>query len=113
MFGDLKDKNSEVSKLFASGEVLHPEYNLKENVAYIALPRKFIAGTVAYGDTDECAGGVNITISGNGKTQTTTTNNFGDFEFEGLPDNTEYTVKVEAKGYKTQELRAKTMVDIY
>ena len=113
MFGDLNDKKSEVSKLFASGEVLHPEYGLKENVVYIALPKKFIAGTVAYGDTDECAGGVKVTITDNGKAQTTTTNNFGDFEFEGLSDNTEYTVEIEAKGYKTQELKVKTMTDVY
>ena len=113
IFGDLNDKNSEVARLFASGEVLRPEYKLKENVVYIALPKKFIAGTVAYGDTDECAGGARVTISSDGKTQTTTTNNFGDFEFEGLPDNTEYDVKIEAKGYKSQQLKAKTMVDVY
>jgi hypothetical protein len=93
--------------------VLHPEYGLKDNVAYLNLPKKFIAGTVAYGDTDECAGDATVTLSADGKKVTTKTNNFGDFEFEGLPDNTEYTVSIEAKGYKTQELKAKTMTDVY
>lgn len=113
IFGDLNDKNSEVSKLLASGEVLHPEYELKENITYLALPRKFIAGTVAYDDTDECACGVEVTIGSGGKTQITTTNNFGDFEFEGLPDNIEYTLTVKASHYKPLEIKVKTFKDIY
>jgi len=113
MFGDMGDKNSDVAKYFASGEVLHPEYKLKENVSYLNLPKKFVAGTVAYGDTDECAGDVTVTLSSGGKKTTASTNNFGDFEFEGLADNVEYTVTVEAKGYKKQELKAKTMADVY
>ena len=82
-------------------------------MVYLNLPKKFIAGTVAYGDTDECAGDVTVTLSADGKKTTTKTNNFGDFEFEGLPDNVEYTVTVEAKGYQTQQLKAKTMIDVY
>jgi len=113
MFGDLDDKNSDVAKAISSAKVLHPEYGLKDNVAYLNLPRKFVAGTVAYDDTDECAGEVTVTLSGDGKKTTTKTNNFGDFEFEGLADNVEYTVTIEAKGYQTQELKAKTMTDVY
>jgi hypothetical protein len=51
-------------------------------------------------------------LSGNGESKTTKTNLFGDFEFEGLPDNVAYTVKIEAKGYKTQELKALTKIDV-
>ena len=47
------------ARLMASGktEALHPEYGMKEKVRYISLPKKFVAGTVIYGDIDECAGG--------------------------------------------------------
>jgi Fe-S-cluster-containing dehydrogenase component len=115
IFGDLDDPNSAVSKAMASGktEVLHPDYGMKEKVRYISLPRKFVAGTVIYGDVDECAGDVMVSLSGAGQTATTRTNAFGDFEFEGLADNVTYTVKVEAPGYQPKSMRAKTQKDVY
>ena len=72
-----------------------------------------MAGTVVYGDTDECAEGVTVTINGDGKNITTQTNLFGDFEFESLGDNIDYTVKIEAEGYNPKELKAKTTTDVY
>jgi len=115
IFGDLDDPNSEISKLMKSGttEVLHPEYGLKEKVRYIGLPKKFVAGTVVYGDVDEVAVDIKITLNGDGKTQITQTNGFGDFEFEGLGDNMDYVVKVEAPGYQPKSLKARTSKDIY
>jgi Fe-S-cluster-containing dehydrogenase component len=115
IFGDLDDPKSEIARAMASGktEVLHPEYGMKERVRYIALPRKFVAGTVIYGDIDECAGGLTVTLSGDGETRQAQTNNFGDFEFEGLPDNINYTVKIEAPGYKAKSVKARTQKDVY
>jgi ferredoxin len=114
VFGDLDDPRSEVAKLIASGktEALHPEFGLKEQVRYIGLPKKFVAGTVIFGDTDECAVSLKVSLSGNGKTIESKTNDFGDFEFEGLADNTEYTLKIEAAGYKTKTIKAKTSKDL-
>jgi len=115
VFGDLDDPNSEVSKLVASGktEVIHPEYNIKEKVRYIGLPKKFVAGAVVFGDKDECAENVSVTLSSDGTKETVKTDNYGDFEFEGLPEDTEYTVTVEAPGYETQKLNARTKIDVY
>jgi Fe-S-cluster-containing dehydrogenase component len=115
VFGDLDDPGSEIARLVASGttEIMHPEYGMHEKVSYINLPRKFIAGTVIYGDIDECASGITAKLSTDGILKETRTNGFGDFEFEGLADNTSYSIQIEAPGYKPKTLKAKTQKDIY
>jgi Fe-S-cluster-containing dehydrogenase component len=115
VFGDLDDPGSEIAKLVASGttEIMHPEYGMHEKVSYINLPRKFIAGTVIYGDIDECASGITAKLSTDGILKETRTNGFGDFEFEGLADNTSYSIKIEAPGYKPKTLKVKTQKDTF
>jgi Fe-S-cluster-containing dehydrogenase component len=114
-FGDLDDPNSEVSKLIASGqtEILHPEFDMKEQVRYIGLAKKFIAGTVIFDDKDEVAADLKVTLIGENDSKLATTNGFGDFEFDGLADNKTYTVSVEAKGYQPKKIKAKTSKDLY
>lgn len=115
IFGDLDDPGSDISKLMASGEVevIHPDYGLKEKVGYIGLPKRFIAGTVVFGDTDECAGNVPVTLAGQEGERTTSTNTFGDFEFEGLEADREFSVKIKHQGYAPREFSVKTKRDIY
>ncbi len=113
-FGDLDDPESDVSKLLKSvkAEVFHPEWNTKSLVYYIDLhkmTRYFIAGAVVFGDTDECAESVTATLTADGKTAKTTTNIYGNFEFDGL-DASKYLLRLEYAGYapKTKSIDLKT-----
>ena len=101
VFGDMDDPKSEISKLIASGkaEVIHPEYKLIEKVSYIGLPKRFIAGSVVFGDKDECAGNVSVTLTGQGGKQTGVTNNFSDFDFEGVKEDQKFSIKIEHPNY--------------
>ena len=114
-FGNLDDKDSAVSKLYATGEFkpLNEEYGMGEKVMYRGIPKKFIAGTVVYGDINEAAVGIEVRLSGPAGEQTKLTNGFGDFEFEGLPENTEFAVRIQAVGYSDAAISAKTSRDVY
>jgi len=116
VFGDLEDPNSQISKILASQEVetLHPEYGLKPRVHYIGLPKRFIAGTVIFGDKeDECAENVTVTVTDKTTKKTVKTDNYGDFEFERLEPETEYSIKLEHAGYAPQEFTVQTKTDVY
>jgi Fe-S-cluster-containing dehydrogenase component len=114
-FGDLDNPKGEVAKWTSSGkvEVLHPEYGLKEKVSYIGLPKRFVAGAVVLGDTDECGAGAKITLQGRGEKNAVKTDNYGDFEFDGLSADKVYTVTIEKAGYKPQKIEVITKVDVY
>ena len=114
-FGDLDDPQSEVSRRLASGKAsaLRPEYNLKEKVTYIGLPKRFIAGSVVFGDTDKCAENVTVTITSGKDRKVTKTDNYGDFEVEDLDENKIYTVRFEYPGYKKKQMKANTRLDVY
>jgi ferredoxin len=119
VFGDTEDPESDISRLLGSHETeaLHPEYGLGERVRYIGLPKRFVAGSVVLGDTDECAVGLTVILKGTGTDQsvaeTVVTDSFGDFEFEGLPADRSYEVRVSAPGYQSQEFAVKTNNDLY
>jgi Fe-S-cluster-containing dehydrogenase component len=115
VFGDLDDPESTISKIMASSptEMLHPEYGMGDKVRFIGLPKNFVAGSVVFGDIDECAMGVTVVLEGEGQTKTATTDRFGDFEFEDLPTSKEYTVTVSAPGRADRRFEVKTNTSIY
>jgi Fe-S-cluster-containing dehydrogenase component len=115
LFGDLDDPQSEVSKRLAEGdaEVFHPEYGLKGGVWYLNMPKRFVAGSLVFGDTDKCAGDVVVTLVGDGEKKQATSNGFGDFEFEGLDKDKEYTLEVKHPGYQDRQLAVYTKIDKY
>jgi NAD-dependent dihydropyrimidine dehydrogenase PreA subunit len=116
IFGDLEDPKSDVSKIVASGktEALNPERKSKPKVYYLGVPKLFIAGSAVFGDVDECAEGVSATLTeeSTGKSIQTSTNNFGDFEFDGLGAGT-YAVKLKCKGYATKTVHVDLKTDKY
>jgi Fe-S-cluster-containing dehydrogenase component len=115
VFGDFDDPASEVSTRAAAegAEVLHPEYGLKGGVVYVNMPKRFVAGSLVFADTDACAGGVLVTLSGGGGDRQATSNGFGDFEFEGLDKDTEYRLRISHPGYQEQELEVRPQIDRY
>jgi Fe-S-cluster-containing dehydrogenase component len=119
VFGDLNDPDSEISKIVRTAkgklEVLHPEYGLMPKVQYIGIPKRFIAGEVVFRDKkDECAAGVKLTLSSKGNAdKVAKTDNYGDFEFEGLDADEDYTVSIEHSGYSAKKVKVKTSIDTY
>jgi Fe-S-cluster-containing dehydrogenase component len=116
VFGDLDDPESDVSKRMANGEeeVLNPEFGLQENIHYVGLPKKFIAGTVILADKDDgYAENANVTVSAEGKDIYSKTNNYGDFEFEGLEANKSFSINIEYPGYKPLTFGVHTKTDVY
>ncbi|MFH0915474.1 MAG: 4Fe-4S dicluster domain-containing protein [bacterium] len=115
LFGDLDDPESEVSKRLAeeNAEVLHPEYGLKEKVWYLNMPKRFIAGSLVFGDTDECARDVVVTLLGEGRKKQVKSSGFGDFEFEGLDKDKKYSIEIRHPGYRDKELIIYTPIDKY
>ena len=114
-FGDLDDPQSDLVRLLNSTETedLQPKYGLKPKVVYTGLPKRFIAGEVVLGDRqDECAEGVKVTLIHDNESKTIETDNYGDFEFEGLLPNSSYTVRVVHKGYVPQEMTVQTRLDM-
>ncbi len=99
-FGEEADFSSKI----AAGEVLHPEYNTKPRMYYLNMPKRFIAGTVYDPATKEVIIGGTVTLSGDGSA-TATTDDFGDFWFEGIEVGS-YSVKIDAAG------KSKTISDI-
>lgn len=68
----------------------------------------FVAGSVAYKDTDECVEGAKVAVAVAGdKVAEGSTNNYGEFLLDGLEPGSQVDVVVEAEGYAAYQGRAK------
>jgi Fe-S-cluster-containing dehydrogenase component len=116
VFGDLDDADSDIARLKKAGgiERLHPDFQGTPKVWYRYLPKRFIAGEVVLADKKgECAPNVEVTLQQAGKVvATTTTNIYGDFEFDGLADDGEFSLLIDHQGYAARELRVRTRIDV-
>ena len=114
LFGDLNDPESKISKLTAEKKPYstHPEFGLNESVLYLNVPKKFVAGTVIFKETDQCAGGIKVTLKGDCIESCVETDVFGDFWFDGLESKADYSLEIEAEGHKTVSLKTRTLNDV-
>lgn len=113
-FGNLDDPQSDVARRRAEKpiEALAPEPAEQPPVGYFGLPKCFVAGEVVLGDRpEECADGVKLTLRLGQQTIAVSTDNYGDFEFNGLKADAEYILSIEHAGYKAREFRVHTSAD--
>lgn len=114
VFGNLDDPGSEVARLGADTtiEALPPEPAAQPPVGYFGLPTRFVAGEIVLGDRpQECPTGVTVRLRHGRQTVTTSTDNYGDFEFNGLEADDEYVLSIEHAGYKPREVRIHASAD--
>jgi len=116
-FGDLEDPKNEVSKIISSQkiEVLHPEHKTHPGVSYLNLPEFFIAGTIIFGDKDECGAGTKVSLFNNSGREigARMANGFGDFEFDGIELEGLYHLSITAHGYETKTLPIDLKGDLF
>jgi len=96
-FGDKDD----LKDLIAKAEPLHPEYKTSPDVYYIGLPKTFISGSIFGSENKECLEGVDVTLvdKATSKSLAAKTNNYGDFEFDGLVKGSRYSLNFKASDY--------------
>lgn len=115
VFGDMENPESDISGVMTSEatEELNPEYGLKPRVLYKGLPKRYIAGEVVLDDQrGECAEGVPVTLVGGDEETTVKTDNYGDFEFDGLASNSSYRIRIKHEGYALKEIDVQTRLDV-
>jgi Fe-S-cluster-containing dehydrogenase component len=101
----LADDAEMASKAQADGlQAYKAELGSKPRVYYKNLhlwTKAFLAASVVYKDTDECAEGVRATVTAAGKAAgEALANNYGDFVVDKLDPGQVYTLTLEAAGYQ-------------
>ncbi len=113
-FGDLDDASSAVAKAAREGEQLNPEFGINPVISYSGLPKRFVTGEVIVknGETEECMAGVGVVLKNGDQELSTTTDTFGDFEFDGLTADSNYTLVISHDDYAPVEQSITTENDV-
>jgi Fe-S-cluster-containing dehydrogenase component len=99
-------------------QAYQPELGTSPRVYYKNLYRwekAFLAASVIYKDTDECAEGVKASVAAAGQTVAEgLTNNYGDFVVDELEPGAAYTLTLSAPGYEplTQEVTLEASLNL-
>jgi len=105
----LADDEEMTAKAAAEGlRVLQPELGVKPRVYYRDLhlfDKVFIAASLVFDDTDECAEGARVTVrAGDGMVAgEAVASNYGDFYVDRLEPGVEYALTIESGGYEPHE----------
>ena len=93
-------------------DVFKPELNARPRVLFKNLhkwTKVFIGGTAVFGDSDECAEGVNASlVRGGGSVGEAASNNYGDFIIDGLEPGV-YDLTLSAPGYKEHQMTVEAL----
>ena len=102
-------------------EILHPEYKTSPCVYYKKLYRYFrcfIGGSVAHEKEGvmDCVEGARVTLTKDSKkVDEAVTDNFGDFKFDNLPENSgKYDIEISCEGFdvKTMDVDLKASINL-
>ena len=91
--------------MYAPLEHLHSEYETNPSVAYVNIPKPFIAGEV-YSPTEErCLDDVSLTLVNESTLQkwNAKTDYFGEFKIEDISDGS-YTLILDKEGYEGKRI---------
>ena len=116
IFGDLDDPDSDIAKKIAAGKVtqLAGLEGIDTGVVHLNVPTAFLAGTVYLPEDDEVAIGAHVkAICECGTVFEMDTNWAGDYEFEDLPKDKQFTIEITMDGFKPVTLTAVTDSDHY
>jgi Fe-S-cluster-containing dehydrogenase component len=91
--------------LYAPLERLHPEFKTLPRVAYVNLPKPFVAGAVYGPQDDVCLEAVELTLTGvaNAQSYTTNTDFLGEFRFANVKPGI-YSLQLKKPGYANKTI---------